>query len=63
MVLKDDKGAETISMDKSDYIKNMNEHLDSSGNYKRLENNPISKIITEVKKIIKESNLDEWIKK
>jgi hypothetical protein len=41
----------------------MMEHLTTTGSYKKLDNNPISKVIKEVKKAIKVSNLDEWMKK
>ena len=41
----------------------MIDHLTTSGSYKKLNKNPISKIIREVKRTIKNSNLDERIKK
>ena len=41
----------------------MKEHLTTTGSYKKLESNPISKVIKEVKKAIKSSNLDETMKK
>jgi hypothetical protein len=39
------------------------EHLTTNGNYKKLRNNPLSKVIKEVKNVIKESNLDKITKK
>jgi hypothetical protein len=50
-------------MNKIDYNTKMMEHLTTTGSYKKLDNNPISMIIKEVKKAIKVSNLDEWMKK
>ena len=38
-------------------------HLTTSGSYRKLNKNPISKIIREVKRTIKNSNLDETINK
>lgn len=43
--------------------KKMKDHLYNSGRYKKLEKNPISKITRLVKKAIKETNLDEKLKK
>ena len=46
-----------------DYNTKMIEHLTTTGSYKNLDNNQISKVVKEVKKAIKSSNLDERIKK
>lgn len=62
VVLKADKGGAMVIMNKIDYNTKMIEHLTTSGSYKKLSNNPISKVIKEVKKVIKESNLDERTK-
>lgn len=58
LVLKEDKGGEMVILDKEDYVCKMNEHL-YYGSYKKLTNNPIPKIMREVKKKISDSNLDE----
>jgi hypothetical protein len=63
VILKADKGGATIVMNRMDYNTKMREHLTTTGSYKKLENNPISKVIKEVKKAIKASNLDETMKK
>lgn len=62
VVLKADKGGATVILDKEDYVCKMNEHL-SCGSYKKLSNNPIPKIMKEVKKTISKSNLEEKLKK
>jgi hypothetical protein len=61
-ILRADKGGATVVMNKIDYNTKMMEHLTTTGSYKKLDNNPISKVIKEVKKAIKVSNLDEWMK-
>ena len=38
-------------------------HLTTSGSYRKLEGNPISKVIREVKKSINSSNIDDKLKK
>jgi hypothetical protein len=63
VILKADKGGATVVMNKTDYNNKMMEHLTTTGSYKKLDNNPISMVIKEVKKAIKVSNLDEWMKK
>ena len=63
VILKADKGGATVVMNRIDYNTKMKEHLTTTGSYKKLENNPISKVIKEVKKDIKSSNLDETMKK
>jgi hypothetical protein len=63
VILKADKGGATVVMNRIDYNSKMKEHLTNTGSYKKLENNPISKVIKEVKKAIKSSNLDETMKK
>ena len=60
VVLKEDKGGAIIVMDKEDYILKMNEHINCSS-YKKLNSNPIFRVIKEVRMGIKESNLDEKI--
>ena len=49
-------------LNKEDYIQKMNEHL-SCGSYRRVSSNPIPKVITQVKKAIMETNLEDKIKK
>jgi hypothetical protein len=63
VILKADKGGATVIMNSEDYKTKMIEHLMLSGSYKRLVGNPIAKITREVKKVIKDSNLDELTKK
>jgi hypothetical protein len=63
IILRADKGGAIVVMNKIDYNTKMMEHLTTTGSYKNLDNNPISMIIKEVKKAIKVSNLDEWMKK
>lgn len=41
----------------------MRDQLHNNGSYKKLNENPISKVIKNVKKAIKESNLDDNLKK
>jgi hypothetical protein len=62
-LLKADKGGTTVLMDHNDYKKKMIEHLSERGSYRKLPNNPIKKIIRQVKKAINNSNLDERTKK
>ena len=50
-------------MNREEDIKKMKYHLYNSGSYKMLEKNPISKITRLVKKAIKETNLDDKLKK
>ena len=50
-------------LDREDYENNMLEHLSTSGSYKKLSNNPLSKITMEVKRAIKLSLLDDRTKK
>jgi hypothetical protein len=47
----------------NDYNRKMNEHLSQSGSYRKLNCNPIKKIIRQVKNAINSSNLDERTKK
>jgi len=49
-------------LNKEDYIHKMNEHL-SCGSYRRVNSNPIPKVIKQVKKAIMETNLEDKIKK
>ena len=44
VILKADKGGATIILNKEDYIDNMKAHLDLSGCYKKLNNNPLNRI-------------------
>jgi hypothetical protein len=62
-ILKADKGGATVLMNMDDYNKKMIEHLTKSGSYKKLDSNPIKKIIRQVKIAINNSNLDERTKK
>eukprot|EP00253_Pinus_taeda_P032352 PITA_32352 len=62
VVLKADKGGAAVILDKDDYVRKMNDHL-KCGNYKKMNSNPIPKIMKDVKKIISDSNLDDKIKK
>ena len=50
-------------MDREEYNNKMRDHLHNSGSYKKLNENPISKVIKNVKNAIKESNLDDNLKK
>jgi PHD/YefM family antitoxin component YafN of YafNO toxin-antitoxin module len=63
VILKVDKGGAIVLMNLSDYNRKMNEHLTLSGNYSKLNRNPIKKIIRQVKKAINSSNLDKRTKK
>jgi hypothetical protein len=63
VILKADKGGATIVMKIMDYNTKIIEHLTTTRSYKKLDNNPISKVIKEAKKAIKVSNLDEMTKK
>jgi len=63
VILRVDKGGTTILMNLNDYNRKMNEHLYQSGNYRKLNWNPIKKIIRQVKNAINNSNLDERTKK
>lgn len=63
VILKVDKGGATMVMYKEDYNSNMRDHLYSSESYKKFQKNPISLIIKEVKQTIKESNLEDSLKK
>ena len=50
-------------MDKGKYINKMRDHLYNSGSYKKLTENPISKVIRMVNRAMKEANLDDKVKK
>jgi hypothetical protein len=63
VILKADKGGATVLMNLNDYNKKMKEHLSQSGSYRKLNCNPIKKIIKQVKNAINNSNLDERTKK
>ena len=63
VVLKADKGGATVLLNSKDYVSKMLDHLSSSGSYRKLGSNPIAKILREVKKVIKESSLDDKNKK
>ena len=63
IIVKADKGGATVIMDKSEYNLKTVHHLTTSGSYRKLERNPISKVIREVKKAINSSNLDDKLKK
>ena len=62
VVLKADKGGATVLLNNKDYVSKMLDHLSSSRSYKQLGSNPISKILREVKKVIKTSSLDDKTK-
>jgi hypothetical protein len=63
VILKENKGGTIVIMNSEEYKTKMFEHLTLSGKYKRLIGNPITRITREVKKVIKDSNLDELTKK
>jgi hypothetical protein len=63
VILKADKGGATVLMNMDDYNKKMIEHLTKSGSYRKLDSNPIKRIIRQVKIAINNSNLDERTKK
>ena len=63
VVLKDDKGGATIVMNELYYNIKMQDHLTTTGSYNKLRRNPISKVIKEVNKVIKDFNLVERMKK
>jgi hypothetical protein len=62
-ILRADKGRATVVMNQIDYNSKMVEHLSQSGSYRKITSNPITRIIREVKKAIKDSILDEITKK
>jgi hypothetical protein len=62
-ILRVDKGGATVVMNQADYNTRMIDHLSQSGSYKKLPSNPIAKVMKDVKRAIKNSNLDERIKK
>ena len=63
MVLKVDKGGTTVLLNSKDYVSKMLDHLSSSGSYRKLGSNRIAKILREVRKVIKESSLEDKNKK
>jgi hypothetical protein len=63
VIMKAVKGGTIVIMKSEEYKPNMIEHLTLSGSYRRLVGNPITRITREVKKVIKDSNLDELTKK
>ena len=52
-----------VILNKKDYLTKMEAHLDFSGCYKKLNQNPLSRIAREVAKTIKGSYIDNDIKK
>ena len=52
VILKADKGGAIVILDKAAYNAKMLNPLTNSGSYKKLNKNPISKIIREVKRTI-----------
>lgn len=62
VVLKVDKGRAVVVLDNNDYILKMNENI-SCSSYRKLNKNPLPKVLKEVKKAILESSLDEKLKK
>jgi hypothetical protein len=63
VILRADKGGAIVLMNLNDYNRKMNEHLSQSGSYRKLNCNPIKKIIRQVKNAINNSNLNERTKK
>lgn len=63
VILKVDKGNSTLIMNIIDYDNKMEEHLNKSGCYKIINKDPSEKIMREVIKKVKESSLDDIIKK
>jgi hypothetical protein len=57
-----DKGGVVVVMNKLDYFAKMDDYVASSGCYRKLVRNPINKISIEVKKAIKDSNLEDDVK-
>jgi hypothetical protein len=62
-ILREDKGGTTVVMNQTDYNSKKVEHLSQSGSYRKLTSNPITRIIREVRKAIKDTSLDEITKK
>jgi hypothetical protein len=62
-ILRADKGGATVVKNQVDYNTKMIDHLSQCGSYRKLSGNPITKIMKEVKRAIKNSNLDERLKK
>ena len=58
-----DKGNATIILDRIDYDRKILQDLSTSRSYRKLDKDPMKKIINEVTKTIKKSTLDENIKK
>jgi hypothetical protein len=52
VILRVDKGGAIVLLNQNDYNTKMIEHLSQSGSYRKLPNNPIKKIIKDVKKAI-----------
>ena len=52
IVLREDKGNAIIILDREEYDTKMLEHLSTSGSYRRLNNDPMKKIVNEVTKTI-----------
>ena len=62
IILKADKGNDTIILNANDYHTKMIEHL-SNGSYKKIENDLNNRIIKALTKAIQDSSLDDIIKK
>ena len=60
--MKADKGNATVILDSEDYVRKMNDHL-ACGSYKKLKKDPEKTICRTTTNAIKESNLDEEIKR
>jgi hypothetical protein len=58
-----DKACDAFVMNKVNYIMKMRECLSLSGIYRKLSRNPFTDVMKEVRRIINESNLYEYIKK
>ena len=61
--MKEDKGNEMVVINSTDYEANMMEHFITTRCYKKLSKDPRERTIRDVTKIIKNSSLDEGIKK
>jgi hypothetical protein len=62
IILKVDKGNTIVVMKKEDYNQKMIEHL-ASGGYRKVQRDPMNKFIRSVSLAIKNSSLDETLKK
>lgn len=63
IILKDDKGNAPVIMNRTQYNKKMEEHLNQSDCYKVIDKDRSNKIPREVSKKIKESSLEKILKR